>query len=63
MAEDKEKEAADKFKNLINEVLDERETKAAADRAEAEKAEKEKAEKDRENRPKSLIATFLGLNN
>lgn len=61
-SEEDEKKAADKFKNLINEVLDERETKAAADREEADKKKREEDEAARKNQPKSLIATFLGLN-
>lgn len=61
-SEEDEKKAADKFKNLINEVLDERETKAAADREEADRKKREEDEAARKNQPKSLIATFLGLN-
>lgn len=59
---DKDEEAAAKFKGLINEVLDERETKAAAAQAEKDKADAEEAEKAKRNAPKSILATFLGLN-
>lgn len=62
MSDEDDAKAAGKFKALINEVLDERETKAAdAKKAADEKAAAEAAAKNA-NTPKSLIATFLGLN-
>jgi hypothetical protein len=58
MADDDNTNAEKKFKTWIHEVLDERETKAAADRTAAE----EKRLKDEKDNPKpvGIIASLFG---
>lgn len=50
-----------KFKQWINDVLDEREAKSVADREEADKQAAEKAAKARSNSPLSMLEGFLGF--
>lgn len=57
-ADEKQTEAT--LKRWFNEVLDERETKAAAAREEAEKKAKEEAEKARTKGPAGFLESLIG---
>lgn len=54
------KQTESTLKKWFNEVLDERETKAAAEREEAEKKAAEEAEKKRTNGPVGFLDSLIG---
>jgi hypothetical protein len=55
-----DKKTESTFKKWVNDVLDERETKAKADAEEKAKKDKEEADKHRTREPASLLRQFLG---
>jgi len=55
-----EAQTKEKFKQWINEALNEREAKAAADEAERKKQEDADAEKARANKPFSFLDSLIG---
>lgn len=57
-ADEKQTEAT--LKKWFHDVLDERETKAAAARAEQEKKDADEAEKTRTNSPARFLDTLIG---
>lgn len=60
MTEPDPKQTETTLKKWFNDVLDERETKAAADKAAADKAAADEAEKQRTNGPVKFLDSLIG---